>query len=112
MPAALVRVEHDRDTRRIGSNVELLAFFSHSRKGAGVPCAPQLGIWCWQRLHSREGAPGLHGVRSLCVVTGLPNPPLTTGSFPATILSRWWPATIVLRRAQRRSVETWGRNSS
>jgi hypothetical protein len=34
-----------------------------------------------------KGALELHGVGRLCVMTGLPNPPLTAGSFPATILS-------------------------
>src|SRR5947209_5689449 len=34
----------------------------------------------------------------LCVYgLRLPSPPLTAGSLPATILSRWWPRPIVAR---------------
>jgi hypothetical protein len=86
MPAALLRIEHDRHARRcVGADAKLMIVHIHGRKGAGVPCTPQVGKWCEQHPVSRQGALGLHGVRRLCVMTGLPSPPLTAGSFPTTI---------------------------
>ncbi len=49
MTTAFLRIEHDQFARRAGTNIELLVERSHSRKRAGVPCAPQLGKWCGQR---------------------------------------------------------------
>ena len=43
MPAPLLRDEHDKFARgRAGTNAKLLGQGIHGRKGAGVPCAPQL----------------------------------------------------------------------
>jgi hypothetical protein len=44
VPAPLLLVEHDIVTQRVGANANLLAWYCHSRKGAGVPCAPQLDL--------------------------------------------------------------------
>jgi hypothetical protein len=46
---------------------------------------------------------------SSCVMTWLPSPPLTAGSFPATILSRWWPKPIVSLALGRLGPEALGR---
>jgi len=43
MAAALLRVEHDSAARMMGADAKLLTWCCHGRKGAGVPCAPQLG---------------------------------------------------------------------
>jgi hypothetical protein len=61
MAAAFVEVEHDMLARNAGAEANLLRWCVHGQNGAGVPCAPQLGRWCGQHPHSREGAPGLHG---------------------------------------------------
>jgi hypothetical protein len=57
-----VGVEHDGLAGNAGTDTDLLRWCVHGRNGAGVPCAPQLGRWCGQHPHSREGAPGLRGV--------------------------------------------------
>jgi hypothetical protein len=62
MAAALLGVENDRLARNAGTDADMLTRCVHGRNGAGVPCAPQLGRWCGSHPHSREGAPGLHGV--------------------------------------------------
>lgn len=52
VPPSLLLVEHDIIAQRMGTDAELLAWCIHGRKGAGVPCAPQFGIWCGQHPHS------------------------------------------------------------
>ena len=49
VPAALVVAEHDKVARCEGANTQLMALVCHSRNGAGVPCAPQVGIWRGRR---------------------------------------------------------------
>jgi hypothetical protein len=91
VPAASLGIEHDGFARDPGTDAKLLMMWQcHGRKGAGVPCAPQFGSWCWQRPPSVRTRRGYMASLSLCVVTGLPNPPLTAGSFPTTIFSRPW----------------------
>jgi hypothetical protein len=58
MTTAFLRIEHDQFARRAGTNIELLVERSHSRKRAGVPCAPQLGKWCGQHPDSRSARQG------------------------------------------------------
>ncbi len=43
VPAPFLLVEHDIIAQRMGANAELLAWCIHGRKGAGVPCASQVG---------------------------------------------------------------------
>jgi hypothetical protein len=45
MAAALVVVEHDIVARDAGADAQWMALVCHSRNGAGVPCAPQFGMW-------------------------------------------------------------------
>ena len=48
MPAAFLRSkQHIAALGGMGAESQrLLALYGHSRNGAGVPCAPQLGRWC------------------------------------------------------------------
>jgi hypothetical protein len=57
MTAAFLRID-DQFARRAGTNGELLVERSHSRKRAGVPCAPQLGKWCEQHPGSHRARQG------------------------------------------------------
>jgi hypothetical protein len=43
VPPPFVGIEHDITARVMGADAELLLWWCHGRKGAGVPCAPQLG---------------------------------------------------------------------
>ncbi len=52
VPAALLGIERDIAAQRVGTDADGLIECSHSQKGAGVPCAPQLGTWCGQHPHS------------------------------------------------------------
>jgi len=88
----LFAIEHDKVARNAGTENKLLWFRSHRRNGAGVQCASQLEL---MRRSLSRGTPGLHGASPLCVMTRLPSPPLTAGSLSATILSSWWPLSIV-----------------
>jgi hypothetical protein len=88
--AALLGVERDELARAPSAECQPMCWCVHSRKRAGVPCASRLGFDAGSAFFP-EGAPGLHGVASqLCVMTRLPSPPLTVGSFPATIRKGWW----------------------
>jgi hypothetical protein len=62
VPTPFLLIEHDIVAQRVGANANLLAWCCHSRKGAGVPCAPQLGHGAGSTLLPIESTPGLHGV--------------------------------------------------
>ena len=95
MTAAFLRIEHDQFARRAGTDCRA-AVMAVSWVGREPVCRAHRD-WDLMRaaLLSLKGAPGLHGVASLCVMTRLPSLPLTAGSFRATIFSRWWPRLIV-----------------
>jgi hypothetical protein len=67
--AALVWCEHDRIAQNgVGTDAKLLVVCGHSRKGAGVPCAPQFGRWCWQHPVSCKVRRGYMASSPLCVM--------------------------------------------
>src|SRR5205823_389558 len=91
VPGAFVRCQHDRAPCIMGADTDRLFGSVHSRNGAGVPCAPQVGLARAASL-SRKNAPGLVGVALLCVAETTAEPPahnrLASGHHPC----RMWPS--------------------
>ena len=87
--------ERDNIARSASAEGEPMFGRVHSRKRAGAAVRIEQGKGCGRRLFP-EGAPELHGVARHCaLMKRLPSPPLTAGSFPATILTRAWPPIMI-----------------
>jgi hypothetical protein len=91
--AAFVITERDKIARNASAESDPMFGRMDSRKGTGVPC-DRTGKGM-RAAPFPKGAPGLHGVARHCAFRRrLPSPPLTAGSFPATILSGWRPQSF------------------
>ena len=86
VPAPLLEIEHDRLARNPGTDTELLAWCCHSRKGAGVPCAPQCGNWRGQHPVSRRVRQS-YMASLTCALEETTEPPAHDRLVPATILA-------------------------
>src|SRR5262249_889782 len=95
--AALLGAKHDKFTRNQGTEAKLLVGHSHGRKGAGVPCAPRLGIGAGS-THLPNGSARATWRRCHCAwVARAAGPAAHCRLNPTTIVSRSWSCWIVPR---------------